>query len=60
MPYRVDMSIQVHKKKERDTWWVHLHNTPYGCISGRGGTLIEALQNFDYNYVVTKDRKEHD
>ena len=60
MTYICDLEISIEPQKERDKWWVRIHNTPYGYVQGYGGTLIEALQHFDYNYVMAKERKDDD
>lgn len=58
MTYICDLEISIEPQKERDKWWVRMHNTPYGYIYGYAGTLTEALQRFDYNYVMAKEKAE--
>lgn len=58
--YICNLDIRISKGEERDRWFVSISNTPYGYVQGYGGTLIEALQHFDYNYVMAKERKEDD
>jgi len=58
MTYKCKLEIKIEQHEGRDRWYVYITDTPYGYVYGYGGTLIEALQHFDYNYVVLKERKE--
>lgn len=59
MPYKINLEIEVTVMNYRDCWKVSA-NTPYGYIYGKKGTLSQAIEAFDYQYVMAKERKERE
>ena len=53
----INLCIDVTVGDGRDSWRVFAPDTPYGPVYGKGGTLSQALANFDYQYVMAKEKQ---
>ena len=58
MSYELGIKITVDKGKDNDRFMIVCRNTPYGTIYGEGIVLSEAIKDFDYNYVMAKEKHE--
>lgn len=54
---KLEIDIPVHNNG-KDIFRVYVVDTPYRTIRGEGKTLHEAMVDFDYNYVMAKEKHD--